>query len=315
VDVRSLLRRPALVGLLVHHGEIVGEAPDLPAIMPRDLWDRVQARMQVMAALPGKGRGRESKARNLLTRETPLVSPCGKPYVTKWHRNDTAYICGHANRGTTCDAPRFSRKDIDAPLLRMLLDRYVDVEATRKALIESAGSELDAIQAEIEQARKSRKTAEARLRRVRQAFQDGDLPVHDWNEQRDELTAELEAAQERVAQLEQDAEGVRASSAETDPGDQLRTLLAGIHAAVELEDVDALTLPTIRLVRATIQRLFERVDVEVLDGKTLIFPVLRATAIEWIEGVGHAKRTPLPKSDLTSQKTSRRPRRTTRSSS
>jgi hypothetical protein len=90
---------------------------------------------------------------------------------------------------------------------------------------------------------------------VRRLFQDGALPVSDWNQQRDQLQDELQAAEAQVEAMRQREAQVAADVAQRDvEAETLRTLAA----LREAENADH--------VRAVLQTVFERFVLE-LDPK------------------------------------------------
>lgn len=106
-----------------------------------------------------------------------------------------------ARRKLGCEQPPVRRHVIDEAIWRFVTETALDLEATRALVADQHRANVAEAAALREQAQRDQATAEARLTRVRRDYQDGRLDAEDWRDQRDELTAELEAAQAKLERL------------------------------------------------------------------------------------------------------------------
>jgi hypothetical protein len=248
--IRRILTNPIYVSELEVDGERVPSK--IEPIVSRELWERCQARRKALATTKGKGRGRPPAGPFLFTGGS-LRCGCDSAMVP---RSDAdVYRCsGRSQYGSDfCDQPQIPRKLVDGAVFRYFSRSEWDNEATRKTLTDEAERKLIEATSLREQAEREHQLAQGRLTRVRRDYQDGGLALEDWQEQREELTAELEAA---TAELERMREREKAETQALEAfnaSDVLTEHLARIRAAVSGEVNDA---EGIEQARAAILKLF-----------------------------------------------------------
>jgi len=169
----------------------------------------------------------------------------------------------------------------------------LDVAATREQLALATGRRRAEARALCAQGERELQQAEERLARVRRDYADGLLDAEDWRGFRDELGAEREAAEAKLALLrEREREAVAEGEARDYEGELLERL-ADLRQAV----AGQVALGDVAAVRAALQRLFEcftlhrlgeggePVELDLCLGGTYIEPRLRAEAIVGYEQV------------------------------
>jgi DNA invertase Pin-like site-specific DNA recombinase len=224
-----------------------GEDAEHEAIVPAELWERVQAIRSGRHARKG---GRQAAGRHLLVRGV-LRCTCGgamNPRKARPGVERERYVCaGRIADPGSCSQPSIRRERIDEPFLRTLLDGYIDLEATRRRIEQRSASALTL-------AREARDQADAdaagveydrRLARIKRGWQDDVIDDAEFARQVADLEAEHEAAseaagrrREHVAQIER--EGI-AGDSEAELLDQLATLKLAVASGVgEAPDLPAL---------------------------------------------------------------------------
>lgn len=225
--VREILRNPAYVGDLVYGREKVNparkrdrSAPErlpreqplarvsgaLPAIVPRELWDRVQAlaaeRPQTGAKLP---------ARNRALLSGLARCKCGGPMAVYYDRHGKRYY--RCNRNTMSGAGCqhrpgvFAADALESVVVKAVRERY-GTEALRQAAIRDAEDVL--LQGRhVKQVRHAIRQAEARLAeidqdvaRVRRAALRGEIQPATFEELRAEAERERVGLHKQVEELQ-----------------------------------------------------------------------------------------------------------------
>jgi hypothetical protein len=205
--VARILSNPVYVGELRQEGIQAKHAP----IIDRGLWDEAERLRSSLARTKSGGRGRAPKGRHLFRHGILKCGRCGEAMVprtiaprSKTGKPYEAYLCyGRIRDVEACDQLPVRRQDIDGAFLRYFETAALDVDATRAQFAAEQSRQLAETEALRERARREEHEAAARLVRVRRDYQDGKLDADDWRDQRDELTAELEAARAQAAQLEE----------------------------------------------------------------------------------------------------------------
>jgi hypothetical protein len=233
-----------------------------------------------------------------------------------WSGKDTVYRCGtnRLHKQGACPMPTLRRRETDEPLLATLVDQFIDLEATREELTRQSDADASAIEAELTQAQRGVREAENRLERVRRDYQDGNLPISDWSEQRDELTGEVAAATDRVAALEADLQRVKAIPSMTDGHEELVAVLDAVRAAVAArggDRTDDQARASIQAVRVALGRIASHVRANLgADGSVTLEIGVRdelILAMVWAVDTADTSfvlepsrwdRVPLPTSDL-----------------
>jgi site-specific DNA recombinase len=226
------------------------------AIVDDQLWARVQA-------ITGGSRrtgGRHADGGHLLVRGV-LRCTCGSAMIPRKARpgmERERYVCrGRIEHGAGfCAQPSIRRERIDEPLLATLLDGYIDFEATRRRIEERASSAGALAREALGQAEREAAAAETKLARVRGHYQQGRIEPEDWNEQRSQLTAELEAAQEAMLRAQ---EHVQQTEQGALPGDAEQALLAHLAELKKAVGEGIGSAPDLHALRNVIGELFESI--------------------------------------------------------
>jgi hypothetical protein len=247
--VSAILRNPEYAGWVKNHDERF-EGDHEPLIDRAD-WERAQA---MLAQREQKGRGRPPKGRHLF-RGGMLRCECGEAIVPRTNGGYEMYYCnGRSKFGKDfCPTPHIRRRAIDEAVYRYFERVGLDVEATRAQLTEVHDRQLAEVAALREQAEREAQRADERLARVRRDYQDGRLDAEDWHEQREQLTAESQAARAEVARLSESEAETRRSAGAFDAEQETLERLGEIRRAIAGEVRDA---GGAEAVRAALSRLF-----------------------------------------------------------
>lgn len=158
-----------------------------------------------------------------------LRCTCGAAMIPRKARKGSErarYVCGGriANGPDyACSQPSIRRELIDGPFLSALLDRYVDLDATRQRIAERKGEALALAREAAEQAEVELHRAEQRIIRVRRGWQDGVIDDAEYAEQTAELQREREAAHEALQALLARVAGIRRPGQPTTPSRSFST--------------------------------------------------------------------------------------------
>jgi len=279
-SISQILANPIYSGQVTYKGEAFDGNHD--AIVSREQWAEAAQLRQALARTVGKGRRPAGSA--LLTRGMLRCGLCGEPMtpVTKPTRTPgqryEVYQClGRIRRlpfdhgwpeGFTldgegppaiCPQRPIKRALVDTAIWRFFADVGLDLDATRAAISETQDLKRSELRALRDQAEREAQKAEDRLARVRRDYQDGRLDADDWNEQRPQLTGELEAARSeadrharREGDLEAEIAAIDTEAAVLAELSTIRALVAGQAQQRSREGIDAF--------RAALLRLFERFE-------------------------------------------------------
>jgi site-specific DNA recombinase len=275
--------------------------PGHPAIVEEGMWQRAQA---IRAGHLKRKPGRHPDGGHLLVKGL-LRCHCGaamKPMRVRPNIRRSVYRCsGRIEHGADfCSQPGVHRELIDEPLLRHLLDRYVDLEAMRKRIADRADSAL----AETRRAVADRAAEVAKLERAmdatERAWDADDIDARQYAKREARLTDEIAGARAALDQAQRAAESAGNSPSGGDPEQELLDHLAAMKAAV----ADGLeNAPNLNVLRNVLAELFERVElVPDVDGEGfLLLPTLRLGRLgdgRWdFEGAGR-RELPLPAAPL-----------------
>jgi DNA invertase Pin-like site-specific DNA recombinase len=269
-SVGKIISNPVYAGQIRHRGTVYdGEHAPL---ITEDTWSAAQALREATARTKGGGRGRPSSGRHLFTRGMLKCGACGGSMVPRTlrarsenGRSYEAYLC--ANRiadKESCQQTPVMREDIDSAFFRYFESVALDVDATRAHFAGEQSRRLSESGALRDEARRDESRAAERLARVKRDYQDGRLDADDWNDQRAELTAELEGARAKLARLEAQAKAL-ATEALPDAEAAVLEYLTDLRAAVVGRVAERNGLDT---VRAAVATMFERFTLHRLDGPT-----------------------------------------------
>ena len=286
--LREMLTNPVYIGHVRFQGE---EREGLhEGIIEPMLWERVQALVSAQTSSKGKARGRKPKGPHLFTRGLLRCGDCGEAIVPRSNWGEH-YLC-NGRQVLGCEMPLAHRAEIDAAVYAYFERVGLDVEATRESLAEARDSKLREIRALLVEARQEERRSHERLSRVRRDYQDGRLDPEDWEDHRQELTAELEGARAESERLHEQETAVESwaelsdiEQATFERLSELRRVIAG-EAEGEIDSV-----------RAALTRIFEqfvlhradsasapkRLHAELAmvgEGGFVIEPVIREEAIE-----------------------------------
>lgn len=303
--VTSILSNPVYVGLVRDpHGNL-HEGVHQP-ILERDLWDRAQQLLKAQATQRGKGRGRPTVGTHLFVRGMLRCGECGEAMVPRTPKvGRPKYICnGSISYGRDfCSMGEVPRDVIDGAVFDFFANVALDVEATRRQILQARDHKLAEVRALHDQAALAVRQAEDRLTRVKRAFQDGKIDPEDWAEQRIELKAELEAARAQEGRLSDHVAEVERWGGLIDAEAETYRLVAEIRKTVvgEVRNERGLEAARAALLRVfdrfvlhrtskldgmSADDLFERfgtADQNVWCGGYLIEPIIRPEALAGYE--------------------------------
>ena len=195
-----MLANPIWVGVLRN---TEGDHRIAEPFVPVDLWEAAQ---KTLRGPDGPRAGRRTQ-RFLLGNGLLRCGRCGSAMIVKRDRKDygyyEAYLCGGRSSGTApgCTQGAVQRAAVDTAVLAYFERVGLDVEATRAELVARADRERAELRGLRSQAERELVKATERLERVRRAFQDGVIEADDWADQRPELQAELQAAEQGATRL------------------------------------------------------------------------------------------------------------------
>ena len=309
----KLLANPAYVGCVRSNGEEYPGAHE--PLIGEDLW-RKAAQLRASNTRSDGGARRKGKApvaNHLLAGGLLRCGRCGSPMGAETKPTRTPgvlyerYVCTSKRRHGVgkCEQPRLKRQPIDEAIWRFVTDTALDLDATRRLLAEQTNAKLAELDAHRQHATTDAQRARERLTRVKRDYQDGRLDPDDWREQRDELTAELDAATALVHQLDAQHQLLVAAAAQTDAESRVLVELAAIRAAIMGEARDGASAG-VAAFRTALRRVFlgfelvpngtwpvasglggviwpqndEHPELNLVDGYQL-WPHVRVDALEW----------------------------------
>jgi DNA invertase Pin-like site-specific DNA recombinase len=232
--VSRIVRSPYYKGIIGEdeNGPIRG---DHEAIVSDELWARANAALDERSSKKGNqnpDQGRPPKVDRFLLRGMLTCGSCGKPMWTRTHRGHGIYICSTRERrvGETCTMPQVQRNRLDPALFEYFLNIGIDVEATRKQMLNAAKSEIALTEDLLEAAKIEQAGFEGQTERMldklgRNVITDDLFDL--WKKGFDEGKAATDA---EVGQLTQRRE--TALAAPDDLTDDVLARLASLRAAI-----------------------------------------------------------------------------------
>lgn len=198
--IAHYLANPLYRGAVVLNGEVYDGAHD--AIVDPETWQQAKQLRAALARTQGGGRGRYATGSHLLTKGHLRCGKCGDAMIPRTTPTRTpgqvaeTYACyGRMRNGTdSCDQRPVKRELIDTAIWRFFDLVGHSADSTRQAIAATIDAKLAEADALLDQAERDVVKAEERLARVRGDYFDGNLSASDWQEFRDELTGELDAA-------------------------------------------------------------------------------------------------------------------------
>jgi hypothetical protein len=281
--VSGILRNPVYVGRIRYDGEVF--AGQHEPLIDEDTWQRVQ---DLLDARPQKGRGRPPVGLHLF-RGGMLRCECGEAMVPRTNGGYQMYYCNGRSKLSRdfCDMPHLRRAEIDQAVYRYFEQVALDVEATRRTIMDARDRKLAEVRALLEQAEHQARRADERLTRVRRDYADGRIEAEDWREFRVELGSERDAARAEVDRLAAQHDEVESWGELRDAEVDTLRMLSEIRAAIAGEIRTAAGLDAVRAAFARtfdafiVRRRAPRVHVElILEPELVIEPVVRERAIE-----------------------------------
>ena len=256
--VNSVLSNPVYIGQVTFRKE-VGPGIHQP-IIPLDQWQRIRALREQRRKGSGKGRGRPTAGSHLFTRGF-LRCSCGDAMAPRTQRNRTPgsvreiYFClRHWQHPDRCAQQPVDRATIDLAVYHYFQQVGLDLDSTRQALHTENHRKQAEVDALLDQARREVQRTEESLTRVRRDYTDGHLTASDWQDLRDQLATERDAAIAQVQQLTSRRDTLTEGKAAIDTETVLVQRLTEIRAAIAgqirgAKDLDA--------VRAALRRTFQ----------------------------------------------------------
>jgi site-specific DNA recombinase len=254
--VCSVLSNPFIAGL-IRDGEGFIEGRHEP-IIDRQTWEQLEALRKARART--YKRGRNPLGKHLFRKGFLRCGKCGATMVPRSERLphdglSEAYYCFERFKDKdNCNMPRIPRAKVDDAIYAYFQGLDLDIEATRKQMASATARKLAEARELLHQAQQEEQESEARLKRVKRDYFNGDLTAEEWRELREELEPEFEAAKAETQSL-------RARLREAEDGTALAEFQAGVLEAFS-EVREALT-KEIRdaggaaELRAVLMRLFE----------------------------------------------------------
>jgi site-specific DNA recombinase len=260
--IRKLLHSRAPLGERKFRGEWM--TADYEPIVEEATWNAAQAVIAANARANGRkgGRGRSTRSGHIFNGGMLKCGCCGGSMVPRSDPYPGYYCMTRKARGVDACPMLPVPKRIDDAVLDYFTTEALDVEATRRQIEEAFERRIAEARARREQAEREAMRAEERMRRVKRAFQDGNLDAHDWREQRRELTAERDAAERAVTNAIEHEQRVRTEDALTDAEEAALRRLAAIRDALTGVQSDPTRTDGFR---ATLQRLFSGFTLHWLD--------------------------------------------------
>jgi DNA invertase Pin-like site-specific DNA recombinase len=264
--VSQVLRNPLYVGKRLYKGELIDG--NWPPVFTETEWVELQAALD--AASGGRGKGGRTPQFHLLARGMLRCGCCGASVIPRRTTNTQGrvyemYRCLGRMSGASpdCTMPSLHRAVIDGALIDYFGESCLDIEATRRRVSEQIDGALTQTRAALGAAERQRAIAEDRLARIKRDYQDGSLEAADWQEQRDELRGERDAADAEVARLTHRADDIEAQGAAIDAEDEVLRHLIDLRAAASGTVSDA---TGIEGVRAALLRLFSGFTLHSFDA-------------------------------------------------
>lgn len=278
--VSKVLRSPVYVGQVHVNGQTYPGLHD--PIIAADLWRKAE---QLREAGTRTRRGRKPTANHLLAGGMLRCGRCGGAMYasTRPQRGSgiswEAYTCSTRHRVglDACDQGPVYRQPIDEAVWKFVTETALDLDATRREIVEQTDARLAELATVARQAQREAATAQDRLNRIRGYFQDGRIDPDDWREQRDQLTAELDASKANAERLEQQRHDLEAGRDQVDAESAVLDELTAIKATIMGEARDG-SSGGVEAFRTALRRLFVGFDLapfgrfDVPGGEGIIWP-------------------------------------------
>jgi hypothetical protein len=198
------------------------------------------------------------------------------------------YVCaGRIADPSSCPQPSIRRERIDRPLLKALLDHYIDLDGTRQRIAERAGETLTLAREAVEHAKAESAKIERALAATERAFDAGDIDARQYGKREARLTSECDAAQEALRQAQGRVDSIEQTEVSSDAEGVLLQHLATLKRAVG-EGVGA--APNLAAVRKVIRDLFAEVQFARNEDETyVLMPLLRSSSWQTVAGTSRPR--------------------------
>jgi site-specific DNA recombinase len=248
--VGQILDNVVYIGRIGSRGDTEGVPGDHSPIIEEDLFRRVQR----LRSADRRSRGGRPPKGHHLFRGGLLRCECGEAMVPRTRSDWSYYYCNGGSQYGDCKMPSISREKVDTAVLDYFAAVALDLEATQEQLEGERDRRIKEVRALRKQAEAEAHRVTEELARIRRDYRRGELRASDWEEFRDEITAERNAALAEVERLAESESEIEYDTAFDDAERQLLERLAEIRRSITGEinaadDVDA--------VRAAITRVFE----------------------------------------------------------
>jgi site-specific DNA recombinase len=224
------------------------------AIVDEETFNRAQ---QLLVANRRSSVRRRTVTGHLLRGSLGKCAHCGRTLQARTEKGLGRYICDTSKTwgAAACPMPVVPQELLDGALLDYFASAVIDLEATKVELDRALNSRAEEFAALRSRAENEAVRTQARLARIRRHYQDGRLEPEDWNEQRAQLTAELDAA---------NAEAERLTAQETEAIEEAHDLELKTDLMSALHELRVAIVDSVRgasgidAVRAVFVRIFER---------------------------------------------------------
>jgi site-specific DNA recombinase len=251
--------RPAAVWRIGHNPVYVGKVRlndvvydgQHEAIVPMDLWDRVQA-------LRGDKRGRRPAGTHLFTKGLLRCAHCGSGMVPR-SDSDTYRCSGRHEHGPDfCPQIPIPRESVDQSALRYFEHVGLNVEETKERLSAQFSARLTEATALRDDEDRTVKQAGERLNRIRNDYLDGVIDAAEWRTLSEQIRAERDAAERRLTILSERIEKLHEADPASAAAEAFERRIAELRAAVAGQIAGAAGLDE---VRAKLRTLFDKFDI------------------------------------------------------
>lgn len=182
--VRNMLTHPRITGLRTHRGAVIGDA-GWPAIIDRETWEALQARVRASAMVAGP-----SPWKYLLTR-LAVCGKCGAKLGGFPSWGASRYGCRRGVGKEACGGVTIKAQPVDDRVVEFALERLRS-SVLNKHMNARQGGPGDGDLTRIVQ-------LERRLEELAAALGRGELPMKEWSIARQVVDAELQVLRSRVA--------------------------------------------------------------------------------------------------------------------
>lgn len=252
----AILRSPLYIGKVKHRGETYDGQHE--PLIDVDLWERVQRLRAAASGGPGRGRGRQPKARHLFVRGMLRCGSCGGAMIPRSAsgKNADRYYCLNRieNGPDACAQTAVPRKQIDSAALSYFESAALDMAATRAEFEAAVSQRVNEAQALRQQAERDLSQRTSALSRVEADYLAGTLGADNYQRLSAKLADELDALRAQVEQLSAQEREAANDGVLEDAEAEMLAYLTEIRAAI-VGDVRA--AEGIEAVRAALRSLFD----------------------------------------------------------